>query len=85
MLDENHGNCIAGIGGINIYTLGRIGEHNVVIACLPKGQTGTNSAAAVAIQMQSACTSIRFGLMVDIGGGVPSEDLDIRLGDVVAV
>jgi len=27
--------------------------------------------------------SIRFGLMVGIGGGVPSEEIDIRLGDVV--
>ncbi|KAL4739076.1 hypothetical protein BDV11DRAFT_170455 [Aspergillus similis] len=83
MLDENHGNCVARTGGTNIYTLGRIGEHNVVIACLPEGQTGTNSAAAVAIQMQSAFTSVRFGLMVGIGGGVPSEHSDIRLGDVV--
>ena len=27
--------------------------------------------------------SIRFGLMVDIGGGVPGKGADIRLGDVV--
>ena len=67
----------------NIYTCGRVGEHNVVIACLPTGQTGTNPAASVASQMQSAFTSIRFGLMIGIGGGVPSEDVDIRLGDVV--
>jgi nucleoside phosphorylase len=33
--------------------------------------------------MQSAFTSIRFGLMVGIGGGVPSADSNIRLGDVV--
>jgi nucleoside phosphorylase len=67
----------------NTYTCGNIGEHNVVIACLPQGRTGTNSAAAVASQMQTAFTSIRFGLMVGIGGGVPSVDADIRLGDVV--
>jgi nucleoside phosphorylase len=67
----------------NTYTCGNIGEHNVVIACLPHGRTGTNSAAAVASQMQTAFTSIRFGLMIGIGGGVPSEDTDIRLGDVV--
>ena len=33
--------------------------------------------------MKSAFKSIRFGLMVGIGGGVPSEEADIRLGDVV--
>ncbi|KAH6639236.1 ankyrin repeat-containing domain protein [Boeremia exigua] len=67
----------------NIYSCGQIGKHNVVIACLPDGQTGTNSAAAVAAQMKSTFTSIRFGLMVGIGGGVPSDDADVRLGDIV--
>src|SRR5271154_1233276 len=65
----------------NIYFLGRIGPHNVAIACL--GQIGTNSAATVASQMMSTFTNIRFGLMVGIGGGVPSSENDIRLGDVV--
>jgi hypothetical protein len=41
----------------------------------------TNSAAAVAVQMKSAFQPVRFGLMVGIGGGVPSEEADIRLGD----
>jgi len=67
----------------NTYTLGRIGLHNVVLACLPAGVTGTISAARVATQMLSSFKWLRFGLMVGIGGGVPSEDDDIRLGDVV--
>jgi nucleoside phosphorylase len=83
MLDEEHENLHQDAEDANIYTLGRIGKHNVVIACLPEGQTGTNSAATVAVQMKSAFKSIRFGLMVGIGGGVPSEEVDIRLGDVV--
>jgi nucleoside phosphorylase len=33
--------------------------------------------------MQAKFTSIQFSLMVGIGGGVPSDDADIRLGDVV--
>jgi nucleoside phosphorylase len=33
--------------------------------------------------MQVVFKSIRFGLIVGIGGGVPSEEVDIRLGDVV--
>jgi nucleoside phosphorylase len=83
MLEEEHENPYQDANDTNIYTLGRIGRHNVVIACLPEGQTGTNSAAVVAVQMKSAFISIRFGLMVGIGGGVPSAEEDIRLGDVV--
>lgn len=83
MLDEEHVTPPSEAHDTNIYTCGRVGEHNVVIACLPKGQTGKSSAASVASNMQSAFRSIRFGLMVGIGGGVPSEEADIRLGDVV--
>jgi nucleoside phosphorylase len=83
MLDQEHETPRTDAHDTNIYTCGQVGQHNVVIACLPKGQTGTNSAAAVAIQMKSTFTSTRFGLMVGIGGGVPSEDADVRLGDVV--
>jgi nucleoside phosphorylase len=83
ILDEEHDTPPSAAHDTNIYTCGRIGEHNVVIACLPEGQTGTNSAAAVAVQMKIAFPSARFGLMVGIGGGVPSEETDIRLGDVV--
>jgi nucleoside phosphorylase len=83
MLDEEHETPQLEAHDTNIYTCGRIGEHDVVIACLPHGHTGTVSAAAVASQMKSTFTSTRFGLMVGIGGGVPSEEADIRLGDVV--
>ncbi|USP74433.1 hypothetical protein yc1106_01707 [Curvularia clavata] len=83
MLDEEHDTPPYDAHDTNIYTCGRIGEHNVVIACLPEGQMGTNSAADVALQMKATFTSARFGLMVGIGGGVPSEEADIRLGDVV--
>jgi nucleoside phosphorylase len=83
MLDEEHSNLPQDSEVANIYTLGRIGEHNVVLVCLPAGQTGTNSAAAVAMQMKGTFPAIRFGLMVGIGGGVPSEEVDIRLGDIV--
>jgi nucleoside phosphorylase len=82
MLDEEHDTPGYNAHDTNIYTCGKIGEHNVVIACLPEGQMGTNSAATVAVQMKSTFTSTRFGLMVGIGGGVPSE-ADIRLGDIV--
>jgi hypothetical protein len=67
----------------NTYTFGRIGHHNAVIACLPKGKYGLTSAASVARDMLRSFTSIRFGLMVDIRGGAPSPKHDIRLDNVV--
>ena len=67
----------------NDYALGKIAEHNVVIAVLPDGDYGTSSAANVATNMLSTFLNVRIGLMVGIGGGVPSGNHDIRLGDVV--
>lgn len=67
----------------NAYTLGSIGHHNVVIACLPKGKYGIASAASVAADMLNTFEAIRFGLMVGIGGGAPHDAVDLRLGDVV--
>ncbi len=67
----------------NAYTLGRIGDHYVVVACLPKGRYGIASAATVAKDLLRSFESIRIGLMVGIGGGAPSQKNDIRLGDVV--
>ncbi|KAH6646797.1 hypothetical protein BKA67DRAFT_496362, partial [Truncatella angustata] len=67
----------------NNYILGRIGEHNVVIAVLPDGDYGTASAAGVARDMLHSFPNIRIGLMVGIGGGAPSAKHDIRLGDIV--
>ncbi|QBZ66678.1 hypothetical protein PoMZ_13661, partial [Pyricularia oryzae] len=67
----------------NIYSFGRIGNHNVVAACPPAGQMGTNQAAVVASQMNASFPSLRFGVLVGIGGGVPNLDADIDIGDVV--
>jgi hypothetical protein len=83
MLDEEHEDLEQDENDSNLYSFGSIGGHKVVLACLPAGQTGTNSAAAVAMQMKATFKGIRFGLMVGIGGGVPSGEVDIRLGDVV--
>lgn len=84
MLDEDHG-APQHIrpSDHNNYCLGRIKEHNVVIACMPAGVYGTTSAAVVATQMLSSFEHIKIRLMVGIGGGVPSKEHDIRLGDVV--
>ncbi|EEU41533.1 uncharacterized protein NECHADRAFT_16735, partial [Fusarium vanettenii 77-13-4] len=81
MLDEEHGILPVGPGDRNTYTFGRIGHHNVVMVCLPS--YGTAKAAAVASHMLRSFPNIQSGLMVGIGGGVPTSDADIRLGDVV--
>lgn len=67
----------------NNYTLGKMGKHNVVIAVLPDSEYGIASAATVARDMLHTFPNVRIGLMVGIGGGVPSAKNDIRLGDVV--
>ncbi|KAE8553411.1 hypothetical protein EYB25_004793 [Talaromyces marneffei] len=72
MLDEEHPILpAADPQDANAYLLGRIGDHNVVIACLPAETTGKVSAATVATDMIRSFPSIRFGMMVGIGGGVP--------------
>src|SRR2546421_724956 len=83
MLDEEHQDLPPNGNDANIYTLGCIGEHNIVLACLPAGLIGIPSAASVAMQMKATFPAIRFGLMVGIGGGVPSKEADIRLGDII--
>ncbi|KAH8799428.1 nucleoside phosphorylase domain-containing protein [Xylogone sp. PMI_703] len=44
---------------------------------------GSIAGQTVAMQMKASFKGIRFGLMVGVGGGVPSVQVDIRLGDVV--
>ncbi|TLD22979.1 hypothetical protein PspLS_07041 [Pyricularia sp. CBS 133598] len=85
MMDEEFADLPSHPTDSNIYSFGRIGNHNVVAACLPAGQMGTNQAAVVASQMNASFPSLRFGVLVGIGGGVPNldADIDIRLGDVV--
>ncbi|EEA22155.1 Pfs, NACHT, and Ankyrin domain protein [Talaromyces marneffei ATCC 18224] len=82
MLEEIHGRLPQPRTDHNAYTLGKIHGHNVVIACLPSGIYGTTSATIVLTQMLPTFPSLRFGLLVGIGGGVPGK-ADVRLGDVV--
>jgi nucleoside phosphorylase len=82
MLDEKYPKLSRQSGDANDYTFGRIGEHGVVIVCLPAGIIGTNGAAVVATNMMRSFP-IGIGLMVGIAAGVWSEEKDIRLGDVI--
>jgi ankyrin repeat domain-containing protein 50 len=85
MLDEEHPDLLQAENDTNAYTLGQIGRHNVVLACLPAGITGIGAAATAARDLLRSFPRVRFGLMVGVGGGAPSNDPrhDIRLGDVV--
>ncbi|KAI9775072.1 MAG: hypothetical protein M1839_001464 [Geoglossum umbratile] len=79
-LDEKHDRAES---VSNVYTLGKVGRHNVVIAVLPDGEYGIAAAASVAGDMLNSFPNVRFGLMVGIGGGAPNQMHDIRLGDIV--
>ncbi|KAL6790941.1 putative wd40 protein [Trichoderma sp. SZMC 28012] len=67
----------------NNYQLGKISGHYVAIACLPDGEQGIAAAAGAATNLLRSFPNIRFGLMVGTGGGAPTLQNDIRLGDVV--
>jgi hypothetical protein len=84
MLDSEHPRLPRKQADTNNYTLGSIGLHNVVIACLPQGEYGVSSAANVALQMKHSFPNIQFSLIVEIAGRVPNLlEIDIRLSDVV--
>ena len=88
MLDEEHPDLLQVENDTNTYTLGQIAQHNVVLACLPSGTTGISAAATAARDLLRSFPKVRFGLMVGVGGGAPSNPSDdprqdICLGDVI--
>ncbi|KAL2842895.1 hypothetical protein BJY01DRAFT_248850 [Aspergillus pseudoustus] len=82
MLEEEHPDLPSAPGDPNIYVLGELSGHHVAIACLP-GNQGKGAAAIVATNMSRTFPALELRLLVGIGGGVPSDKNDIRLGDVV--
>ena len=83
MLDQQFNSLVQDKSDHNSYAYGRIGHINVVIACLPAGLADTVTAATVASTMLRSFQSVKIGLMVGVGGGVPTPQKDIQLGDVV--
>ena len=83
LFDRRHPTIVVPEHDTNHYAFGTISGHTIVAASLPSGIYGTCSAANVASQLRSSFAKIQFCLLVGIGGGVPSERHDIRLGDVV--
>ncbi|KAI1844190.1 hypothetical protein JX266_009674 [Neoarthrinium moseri] len=69
-------------GDPNHYTMGCIGNHNVVLALLP--HMGKVNAASAAASMKSSYPFLKLALLVGICGGVPtSENGEVLLGDVI--
>lgn len=81
--DEFDGPETSEINDINTYVFGCVSGHNVVIGCLPDDRYGISSAARAIRDMVRSFPNLRFALMVGIGGGAPTPERDIRLGDVV--
>ncbi|KAK6337487.1 hypothetical protein TWF730_002886 [Orbilia blumenaviensis] len=81
MLDRIHDDPLAQPeSDHNTYYRGEISNHNIVITCLPNGMIGTNQAAVAVTHITHTFPSIKVGLLVGIGGGIPPK---VRLGDVV--
>ncbi|PKX90120.1 uncharacterized protein P174DRAFT_329958, partial [Aspergillus novofumigatus IBT 16806] len=66
-LDDGHGelcNFIPPHHDTDVYTWGRIGEHNVVITSFAAGEYGATSTATTVSRMLFSFTHIRIGLVV---------------------
>lgn len=83
MLDEEHAILPSDEHDSNQYNLGKLSGHNVVVASLSEGSQGTSSAAAVAVHLARSFPTVNLRLLVSIGGGLPTQEVDIRLGDIV--
>jgi nucleoside phosphorylase len=82
-LDEIHDQPDSAKGDNNAYECGVMAGHKVVIAVMPQGEYGTTTAATVARDMVHSFPNLKIGLMVGLGGGAPTPENYIRLGDVV--
>lgn len=58
MLDEEHVHLKYNKNNENLYSLGSIGGHNVVIVCLLASRIGNNPVAAVATQIRATFKGI---------------------------
>ena len=70
-------------GDHNAYTTGRIGNHQVVLAYMPR--MGKVNSAAVASSIRTSFSGIKLALVVGVCGGAPTtiNGTDIFLGDVL--
>lgn len=68
LLDENHEPLPTVVSDSNVYRLGRMGQHNVVIAS--PSRSGVANAAKTATNMIRTFRNIKIGLLVGLGGGL---------------
>ncbi|KAI1856210.1 hypothetical protein JX265_011722 [Neoarthrinium moseri] len=82
LFDEHHENLSLSRDQ-NAYSLGKMGQHNVVVTTVWK--ISTIPASIAITQLLNDFGKIRFVLLVGVAGGIPYEagNRDIRLGDVV--
>ncbi|KAF5012938.1 hypothetical protein FDECE_1026 [Fusarium decemcellulare] len=69
----------------NCYTLGKMGDHKVVLTELPEGEKRPPllAAAEAVSDMMRTFDRIRVALFIGTGSGVRDGEHDVRLGDVV--
>ncbi|KAJ4116099.1 hypothetical protein NW760_008982 [Fusarium oxysporum] len=69
----------------NSYTLGKIGDHKVVLTELPEGEKRPPllAAAEAVSDMMRTFDRIRVALFIGTGSGIHNREHDVRLGDVV--
>lgn len=81
--DEHH-QCLPQLKkDTNSYCLGSIGTRNVVAACLLYEEYDISIVAKAASDMDKTFTTLERIFLVGIGGGFPSKEHGIRLGNVV--
>ncbi|RPA81055.1 purine and uridine phosphorylase [Ascobolus immersus RN42] len=88
MLSETHGHRpkSQSESDQNVYTLGQLHGHNIVLVALPSGDTGSQSATILAQGLRSTFQKIEFGCIIGSAGAISATgpgNKDIRLGDVV--
>ncbi|KAL4868281.1 hypothetical protein BDV12DRAFT_186103 [Aspergillus spectabilis] len=84
MLDEEfEGPEYLPAGELNTYAYGRIGRHNIVIGSMSAERAGDTGPVRAGRDMARSFPQLKFALLVGIGGGAPSAENDVRLGDVV--
>jgi hypothetical protein len=67
----------------NNYILGRLRNHNIIIAMLPNSKYRIALVASIAINMLYSFLNVRISLIVGISGRAPSRKYNICLGDIV--
>ncbi|XHF98729.1 hypothetical protein AWENTII_002268 [Aspergillus wentii] len=72
-------------GDLNIYSNGKLGQHDVVLCLLP--EMGKGNAATVSSSLRISYPRVQLGLLVGICGAVPfprpDGDTEIIMGDVI--